>query len=357
MLFSRPAALWLLALAGARIAAGSGLDELLDRLEQTSRTQAPLAHIDTLLSAAELLPNSERRLELLQSAVSLLGGVANEDARYFYWSAAAHLLAAQDFGEAEQLCLRIPARQSAAWRADYRGRCWQFLAQRAAQRASDRRTVVLRGLQAGAFHIPAAVELIAGDPAEGAEILQAMITAYPARLATVEDFALLDKASRLVAPFNLGLAREAAIRLRQSPAPRAPKADDEPAATAGPERAEELFSYADDLSLPPGERSTRLLKALDATPRMKNTGRRLQLQAYLTAWFTAEGATGTATKAAELLHTTLEQFCPDEKTLPEIDGLVDFLAENRIDPENLRVRHPALGARLLLRELRERTAR
>lgn len=353
MLFSRPAALWLLALAGARIAAGSGLDELLDRLEQTSRTQAPLAHIDTLLSAAELLPNSERRLELLQSAVSLLGGVANEDARYFYWSGAAHLLAAQDFGEAEQLCLRIPARQSPAWRADYRGRCWQFLA----QRARDRRTVVLRGLQAGAFQIPAALELIAEDPAEGAEILQAMITAYPARLATVEDFALLDKASRLVAPFNLGLAREAAIRLRQSPAPRAPKPDEEPAAAAGPERAEELFAYADDLSLPPGERSTRLLKTLDATPRMKNIGRRLQLQAYLTAWFTAEGATGTATKAAELLHTTLEQFCPDEKTLPEIDALVDFLVENRIDPENLRVRHPSLGARLLLRELRLAAAR
>jgi len=154
---------------------------------------------------------------------------------------------------------------------------------------------------------------------------------------------------RIVAPFNLGLAREAAIRLRQAPPPPEPPEEDvEPPAA---DRAEELFTQADDLSLPPGERSTRLVRVLDATPRMKNFPRRLQLQAYLTAWFTAEGSTGTANRAADYLNASLAQ-CAGETCLESIDSLVDFIVKNRIDPENLRVRHPSLAARLLLRELR-----
>ena len=327
------------------IGRASSLEDLLDRLEQTSRNQAPLAHIDTLLSAAELLPVGEPRLRYLETAVSLLGAIREEEPRYFYLAAAAHLLANQNRDEAEQICLRIPARQSVKWRTDYRGRCWQFLA----LQSKNRRATVLKGLQNGAFQIPAALDLINAAPVDGAEILQALMTSFPGPSAAPEDVALLDKALRIVAPFNLGLAREAAIRLRQAPPPPSdPEAEIELPST---DRAEEFFTEADDLSLPPGERSTRLLKALDATPRMKNYARRLQIQTYLTAWFTAEGATGAATKAADFLNATLAQ-CQTEACLESIDTLVEFIAKNRIDPENLRVRHPSLAARLLLRELR-----
>ncbi|MFN0105549.1 MAG: hypothetical protein ACKV2U_26115 [Bryobacteraceae bacterium] len=337
-------------IASALIAASSPLNDLLDRLEQTSRNQSPLAHIDTLISAAELLPSDEPRLRLLETAVSLLGAIREEEPRYFYLSAAAHLLANQNRAEAEQICLRIPARQSPKWRTDYRGRCWQFLA----QSSKNRRATVLKGLQTGAFQIPAALDLIAAAPYDGAEILQALMTSFPGRNAAPEDVFLLDKASRIIAPFNLGLAREAAIRLRQAPPPPEPAEAPEPPAV---DRAEELFAQADDLSLPPGERSTRLLKVLDVTPRMQNLTRRLQLQTYLTAWFTAEGATGTATKAADFLNATLATQCHGEACLESIDSLVDFIVQNRIDPENLRVRHPSLAARLLLRELRVHLAR
>jgi len=333
-----------LLLAGWGAAWGTPLVDLLDRLEQTSRNQAPLAHIDTLISAAELLPREPARLHYLETAISLLGAIREEEPRYFYLAAAAHLLAAQDRDEAEQICLRIPTRQSVKWRTDYRGRCWQFLA----LQSKNRRATVLKGLQTGAFQIPAALDLINAAPEDGAEILQALMTSFPGPKAAPEDVALLDKALRIVAPFNLGLAREAAIRLRQAPPPPEPE---EPAEAPAPDRAEELFKLADDLSLPPGERSTRLARVLDATPRMANYTRRLQLQTYLTAWFTAEGSTGTATKAAELLNTTLAH-CQGETCLESIDSLVDFIVKNRIDPENLRVRHPSLAARLLLRELR-----
>lgn len=341
---SNPAALALL-LAGSLGAADLRLAERIRELTEASRNQTPLAHIDTLLSAAEILPASEERRHLLDTAVSLLGGIRDEDSRYFYLSAAAHLLISQDREAAEQICLRIPVRQSAAWRADYRGRCWQFVAMQSA----NRRAAVLKGLQTGAFQIPAAMELIAAAPEDGAEILQALMTSFPGRRAAPEDVALLDKASRLVAPFNLGLAREAAIRLRQAPPPPEPELAPEPPV---PDRAEEMFAAADDLGLPPGERSTRLLKVLDETPRMRNLTRRLELQAYLTAWFTAEGATGTAAKAADLLNATLGTECRGEACLESIDALVEFIVANRIDPENLRVRHPSLMARLLLRELR-----
>jgi len=339
-----PAALLLFAMGSAINADGSSLDELLDRLERTSRNQSPLAHIDTLISAAELLPPEEPRLRYLETAVSLLGAIREEEPRFFYLAATAHLLANQDRDEAEQICLRIPARQSVKWRTDYRGRCWQFLA----LSSKNRRATVLKGLQTGAFQIPAALDLINAAPEDGAEILQALMTSFPGSKAAPEDAALLDKALRIVAPFNLGLAREAAIRLRQAPSP--PDLEEAPEPPP-PDKAEELFTLADDLSLPPGERSTRLLKALDATPRMNNYARRLQLQTYLTAWFTAEGATGTATKAADFLNATLAQ-CQSEACLESIDSLVDFIVKNRIDPENLRVRHPSLAARLLLRELR-----
>ncbi|MBI2687086.1 MAG: hypothetical protein HYX27_12285 [Acidobacteria bacterium] len=342
-----PAVLLLLALAGARGAAGSSLDDLLDRLEQTSRNQAPLAHIDTLISAAELLPPGERRKYLLKAAVSLLGAIREEEPRYFYLAAAAHLIAKQDREEAESICLRIPPRQSPRWRADYRGRCWQFLA----LSAKNKRATVLKGLQTGAFQIPAALDLINAAPEDGGEILQALMTSFPGPKAAQEDVALLDKSLRSVAPFNLGLAREAALRLRTAPPPP-PKPDREPEEPEQPDRAEELFAVADDLSLPPGERSTLLVKVLDATPAMKSLTRRLQLQSYLTAWFTSEGATGTATKAADFLNNTLSRHCHGEGCLESVDGLVEFIVQNRIDPENLRVRHPSLAARLLLRELR-----
>jgi len=331
-------------LAGLEIVYGSALTDLLERLEQTSRSQAPLAHIDTLISAAELLPPEAPRLHFLETSISLLGAIPQEESRYFYLAAAAHLLANQDRDEAEQICLRIPARQSVKWRTDYRGRCWQFLA----LQSKNRRATVLKGLHTGAFQIPAAYDLILAAPEDGSEILQALMTSFPGKNAAPEDVALLDKSLRAVAPFNLGLAREAALRLRQAPPPPEPE---EAAEGPPPDRAEELFRSADDLGLPPGERSTRLTRVLDATPRMANYTRRLQLQAYLTEWFTAEGATGTATKAVEMLNTSLAR-CQDETCLESIDSLVDFIVKNRINPENLRVRHPSLAARLLLRELR-----
>jgi len=334
-----------LLLAAAATAADS-LDTLLERLEQASRNQPPLAHIDTLLSAAELLPRNDHRLHLLETTVSLLGAIREDEPKFFYLAAAAHLLAAQDRDAAEQICLRIPTRQSPKWRADYRGRCWQFLS----ETSRERRATVLKGLQTGAFQIPAALDLIVQAPEDGAEILQALMTSFPGPKAAPEDVVLLDKASRIVAPFNLGLAREAAIRLRQAPPP--PKPAPEPIEPETPDRAEELVATADDLALPPGERSNRLLKVLDHTPRMKNLARRLQIQTYLTAWFTAEGATGIATKAADLLNATLTTQCTSEACLDDIDALVEFIVQNRIDPENLRVRHPSLSARLLLRELR-----
>jgi hypothetical protein len=351
MLLTRWAALLILAIPGLMRAAEPSLSDLIDRIEQTSRLQAPLAHIDTLISTAELLPVDKaygrRRRELLDSAISLLGSVQDVESRYFYLNGAAQLLVIQDREEAEEICKRIPVRQSSRWRTDYRGRCWQRLVQ---ADGNDPETL-LRGLRTGAFQMPGALDLIAADPLHGGEILQAMMTAFPGRHAGPEDAALLDKASRLVAPFNLALAQEAARRLRDVPRPSPAAVEEDAESFTGDQRAEEAFRLADDLSLPPGVRSNRMARVLPLTYRMDNLARRLQLQGYLAAWFTAEGSTGLAAESSEALHQTLNTMCKDVDCLESVDAFVEFLAKQGIDPENLRVRHPSLLARLLLYEL------
>lgn len=348
------AALLVFLLSSTCRAARSDLDDLLDRLEQTSRNQSALAHIDTLLAAAELLPiktYGNRRRQFLDSALSLLPSVNEIEPRYLYFAADAHLLAPQDRQEAGEICLRIPPRQSRTWRADYRGRCWQYLVD--ADRGN--RSTVLDGLRRGAFHIPSALDRIADNPFESTDILEAMMTAFPGRNASDEDAAMLDKAARLIAPYNLALAAEAARRLRDVPRPQQPEPkrekDSDHLPTAD-DRAEEAFRWADDLALPPGERSIRFTRVLDLTGRMDNLTRRLQIQAYLAAWFNAQGTTGLAAKAADMLNHTLDTRCTGVPCLEAIDPFVEYIVVQRIDPEMLHVRHPSLGARLLLYELR-----
>ena len=329
----------LLLAATSALYATAGWEPLLDQLEETSRAQRPLDHIDTLLSAADLLPESDRRLELLESAVTLLAVVPEDEPRYLYLAGAANLLARQDWVEAERICLRLPARQSARWRADYRGRCWQFLA----TQSRDRRATVLKGLQTGAFHIPMAVELIAARPEDGAEILQALMTSYPGKRAAWADADLLDRAARLVAPFNLGLAHEAALLLRHGPA-RPPKPE------PPPDAPDPLTPYqlVDQLGLPPGERLNRMVRVLDSTPGMKDYPWRLQVQALLAARFSAEGAAGLAVKAADMLDASLAA-CAGESCLDALDNLAEFIRGNGLA---LQPRHAGLRARLLLRDLR-----
>jgi len=346
------AALWLLASAGAHSAAVTVLDGLAERLEEVSRGQTPLAHIDTLIAAAELLPPEDTRLHLLETAVTLLSAVRAEEPRYFYLAAAAKLLAPIDRVEAERICLRIPPRATPEWRDDYRGRCWEFVA----KSARDKRATVLKGLHTGAFHIPAALEMIQTAPADGSEILQAMMTSFPGANASVEDVAMMEKAYRAVAPYNLGLAIEAALRLDLVPPPPKP-APAPPKEPERPDRAEELLGLIEQANLPPGEKSTHLVRVLELTPRMKNLTRRLQLQTQLATRFAAEGATGAATKALELLHSSLGARCGEEACLESVDALVEYIATNGIDPENLRVRDASLRARLLLRELRVQARR
>ena len=319
----------------------AGWEPLLDQLEETSRAQRPLDHIDTLLSAAELLPESDRRLELLESAVTLLAAIPDEEPRSLYLAGAANLLARQDWVEAERICLRLPARQSPRWRADYRGRCWQFLA----AQSRDRRATVLKGLQTGAFHIPLALDLIAAQPADGAEILQALMTSYPGKRAAWADAELLDRAARLVAPFNLGLAHEAALLLRHAPA-RPPKPEPSPD-DAAPDPLTP-YQLVDQLGLPPGERLNRMARVLDSTPGMKDYPWRLQVQALLAARFSAEGAAGLAVKAADMLDASLTA-CAGESCLDVLDNLAEFIRGNAL---SLQPRHPGLRARLLLRDLR-----
>lgn len=346
------AALWLLASAGAPSAAVSSLEGLAERLEEVSRGQTPLAHIDTLLAAADVLPPEDTRLHLVETAVTLLSAVRAEEPRYYYLATAARLLAPIDRVEAERICLRLPPRATPDWRDDYRGRCWEHVA----KSARDRRGTVLKGLHTGAFHIPAALEMIQAAPADGAEILQAMMTSFPGANASVDDVAMMEKAYRTVAPFNLGLAIEAALRLDQAPPPPKP-APAPPKEPERPDRAEELLRLIEQSNLPPAEKSTHLVRVLELTQRTKDLTRRLQMQTQLAARFAAEGATGAATKALDLLHASLGARCDGEACLESVDALVDYIAANGIQPADLRVRDASLAARLLLRELREQAKR
>jgi|GEM_PF-6943685 len=176
--------------------------ELIFQIEQAALLETPLMRADTLFSAAELVTDKETRLRLVQRGLSAMSGARNEEARGFYMAAATALLTDVDPEQALRLAREAPVRQAAAWRADYRGRAFTFLAER-------RPEIVEEALRAGAFHVPAA--------ADRPELFPLLFANFPKGRARLDDVELLLRAAERVAPSLAVEAVTVAFEARGTP--------------------------------------------------------------------------------------------------------------------------------------------
>lgn len=182
--------------------ASAASPELISRIEQAALLETPLMRADTLFSAAELVTDPPTRKRLVQQGLAALAGVRLEEARGFYWAAGAALLVEVDPEQALRLAREAPVRQAAAWRADYRGRAFSFLAAR-------RPEMVEEALRSGAFHVPQVV----GQP----ELFPLLLANFPAERARLDDVELLLEAAKNVAPSLAVEAVSAGLRAKGTP--------------------------------------------------------------------------------------------------------------------------------------------
>ncbi len=176
--------------------------EWLPRLEQAALLETPLMRADTLFSAAELVQDGPTRLRLVQQGLLAVSAARSEEARGFYMAAAADLLAETDPALALRFATDAPVRQSAGWRADYRGRAFTFLIRR-------RPELVEEALRAGAFHVPA----VADRP----ELFPLLLANFPRERARLDDVELLLRAAEGVAPALAIDAVTAALEAKGTP--------------------------------------------------------------------------------------------------------------------------------------------
>ena len=288
---------------------------LLQQIEEASHAEPPIFQVETLLATAALLSAAaypEPRREFIDNALRAISGVRDERSRYRFQTNAAHLLFIQAPGEAARLCREIPGRASIA--------CWSLVDP-------------VEGVRAIAY---------AGDDSEAEakfllEASEILATADNARAATL-----------------LGKLQQAG----KTPTGKKPKRIPvSPAITKKMDRA-------DDEAIGDAERSRLFREVLDESDSIEDITERLAHQAAITTWFAGNREEGTAALAAVKLHKTFAGVCKCEdaqcdsiegraECSENIDFFVAFLAEQKIDPAVLRIRHPSLAARALVVKLKE----
>lgn len=323
------------------LAASALVLALLQQIEEASFAEPPVFQVSTLLSATELLPPDrypDERFGLIQSAVRANAAIRDPRSRYVFLTNAATLLAAQDREEARRFCREIPAEAAS--------RCWS-------------RVDPLEGLRAAVFPGREVLELVTANP----ELLGPLLAAFPDK-PSKEQAHVLREAAKLAAPHNAALAAEALETLR-----RAAIAEDR----TPPEKKKDIpvsaeirekMDRADNEALPASEKSALYRAVLDASGSIDGLEDRLAHQGFIAAWFAGNGEESTAALAAAMLQKTFAEACRCEDAQCDsiegragcsdnIDTFVEYLAEQKIDPAALRIRHPSLAARVLVRKLKE----
>jgi hypothetical protein len=294
------------------LAASALVLTLLQQIEEASHAEPPIFQVETLLATARLLPASgyaTPRREFIDNALRAITGVRDERSRFRFQTDAAHLLFSQAPGEAARLCREIPGRASIS--------CWSLVDP-------------LEGIRAVAYaeeHSEAEAKFLV----EASETLAAADKA---------------RADKLLA----GLAKKpAAKKVKRIPV--------SPVITKKMDRA-------DDETVSDTERSRLFCEVLDESDSIEDITERLTHQAAIAAWFAGNREEATAALAAVKLHKTFAEACKcEDAQCDSIDGRAEcsenidffaaFLAEQKIDPAVLRIRHPSLAARALVVKLKE----
>jgi hypothetical protein len=288
---------------------------LLQQIEEASHAEPPIFQVETLLSTARLLrpetyPNQRRAF--IESALRINAAIRDEPSRITIKTNAAHLLAVQDRAEARRLCREIPVREAV--------RCWILV-----------------------------------DPLEG---LGAM--AFP-QDHTADEAKFLLSASEILAAADTARAMELmeklAKRIAKKPPIKPKRTEVNPAIKRRMDRADR-----DDIS--DIERSLLFREVLDESDTIEDITERLIHQGAIAVWFAANREEATASLTAAKLHRTFADACKCEDAQCDsiegradcssnIDSFVWYLAEQKVDPTALRIRHPSLAAHALVHKLKE----
>ncbi len=295
------------------LAAAITVVALLEQIERASHAEPPVFQVETLLMTAERLPvekyGSERR-EFLVAARRVSAAVRDEASRAVFQIGAARLMAMQDKEEAAQWCREMTGEAAV--------RCWGPV-----------------------------------DALEGARALQALEKRDELQAAARDAVAAGDeKAAEAV----LGKWQKQAKPLVEQKKKEKPK----PVGRAVKERMDRI----DEDDTTDVERSRLLREVMDLSETIEDVSERLVHEGVIAAWFAEHREEATAALAAAKLHRTFADVCQCEdgqcdsiagraECSENIDYFVEYLAERKVDPAALRIRHPSLAARALLQQLKE----
>lgn len=153
----------------------------------------------------------------------------------------------------------------------------------------------------------------------------------------------------------------AAAPQKQKPKAKEPE---KPKQARVPAALQAKMNRSEDESLPATTRSQLYREVLDESESIADPLERLMNQGYIAAWFAAQREEATAALAAAKLQKSFAEFCRCEDVQCDsvegradcselVSDFVEYLAQKKIDPAVLAIRHPTVAARVLVYKLKE----
>lgn len=147
------------------------------------------------------------------------------------------------------------------------------------------------------------------------------------------------------------------------PKPKAKEPEKPKAVPVKPELQAKM-TRAENESLPVTTRSQLYREVLDESESIEDPLERLMHQGYIAAWFASQREEATAALAAAKLQKSFAEFCRCEDAQCDsvegradcselVSNFVEYLAQQKIDPAVLAIRHPTVAARVLVFKLKE----
>ncbi len=386
--------LGLLALAGLTACAQpTAKERLLERIEAIAVSEPPVLGIDTQIRTAAVLSSKDPDLaeRWLQAATSRALTLVDLHTRGEFLIAIVDQYRHLDAEAAEQVCGLLPRRATGA-KEDPLARCFHSLF--STKRSwEEEKALTRRALSAGAFQSPEIrshlERAIKEHPEECAAEFAVIVEGFPASDASLQERRhLLDMANlvRKREPELAASARKLAESKPKATAAGAEEQDLEKKQVLGEEKPQteglatpERISLArkqtpamqvamllevmdSDKELSPPQRIALAYEALETTPKIKAGDERLVSQSLLARRLYDYGDRSKAAVAAQMLAESFEKFynCEtaacvafegDSSPGEVINDFAEYLRENKIQPEDLGLRHKSLEARLLILDL------
>lgn len=363
---------------------------LLDRIEAIAVSEPPVLGIDTQIRTATVLVAKQPELakQWLREATSRALTLSDLRTRGEFLTSIADQFVFLDPEEAEQICALLPRRATGV-KEDPLARCYNklFSPKRSWE---EEKALARRALSAGAFRAPAIQDhldrALKQFPEETAAEFGVVLEEFPSSDASREERKYLQSMARQVEKRAPGLCARA-LRLAAEEPKNAPKETDdaqkkrpdddyEPPEGLGSDEVValarkqkpvvhaamlmDLIDKDKEMALP--RRLALAYEALGETPKIETGDERLICQSMLTRRIYEMGDQAKAAVAAQMLAESFEKIydCEtaacvsyrNEQSPGEvINDFAEYLRENRIQPEDLGLRHKSLEARLLILDL------